>query len=185
MYRPESVSLPPPPAAAAKPSKAEVAPKVKEFLRKEGDLLPEGDAEIVGIIDVNGDGAWEIIASAEAGGAYTNLFAVLAYQGGKVSYLNLVDREGGTKEARFVDGSSVRHANAFMIFNDEKRGKAYVQLTGEADSTGTKWTWDVAAYTGNGKAFRYNKTLSERITSEDPQKIFQEDDYLNELFRQN
>ena len=109
----------------------------------------------------------------------------MEYKGGNISYLNLIDREGEVKKARFVDGSSVRHANAFKIFNDNKRGRVYVQLTGESDDTGTKWTWDVAAYSWNGRAFAYNKAVSERIVGEDPQKIFQEDDYLNELFRQN
>ncbi len=180
--RAEKALLPPP---AAKPTKAGVSAKVNEFLREEGDLLPGAKAEIVGIIDLNGDGVWEVVANAEAGGAYTTLFAVMEYKGGNVSYLNLVDREGEAKHARFVDGSSVRHANAFKIFNDEKRGKAYVQLTGESDNTGTKWTWDVAAYSWNGRAFAYHKNLSEKILSEDPQKIFQEEDYLNELFQQN
>ncbi|MEK7085248.1 MAG: hypothetical protein AAB904_01825, partial [Patescibacteria group bacterium] len=140
-------ALPPPPAA--KPAKTDVSAKVNEFLRKEGDLLPGAKAEIVGIIDLNGDGVWEIVANAEAGGAYTTLFAVTEYKGGNVSYLNLIDREGEAKRARFIDGSSVRHANAFKIFSDERRGKAYVQLTGESDDTGKKWTWDVAAYSWN------------------------------------
>ena len=172
----------PPPPPAAKPTKADMSAKVNELLRTEGDLLPGAKAEIVGIIDLNSDGVWEIVASAEAGGAYTTFFVVMEYKEGNVSYLNLIDREGEIKNARFVDGSSVRHANAFKIFNDEKRGKAYMQLTGESNETGTKWTWDVAAYSWNGRAFAYDRKISEGVIREDPQKVFMEEDYLNKLF---
>lgn len=182
---PENTSELSPPPSATKPAGTDVLPKVNEFLRREGDLLPGAKAEVVGIIDLNRDGTWEVVASAETGGAYTTLFAVMEYKNGALSYLGLVDREGEIKKAQFVDGSSVRHANAFKIFDDSKRGKAYVQLTGESDETGTKWTWDVAVYSWNGSAFRHNKVLSEKIAAGDPQEFFREEDYLDKLFQGN
>ncbi|MEK9166184.1 MAG: hypothetical protein AAB846_00435 [Patescibacteria group bacterium] len=174
----------PPPVVEKKPSKETLRAKVNELLKKEGDILPGTQAEIIGVLDLNNDGVWEVVVTAEAGGAYTMLFAVMEYRGGKVALLNLVDRDGEQKKARFLDGSSVRHANAFKILND-KRDKAYVQLTGESDDTGAGWTWDIAAYSWSRGAFRYNRTLSEKIAAGDPQEFFREEDYLDKLFQGN
>ena len=131
----------------------------------ESEFKSEDTPEVFETIDLNRDGAEEIILDLKDYGANTDSFGVLVFKSGKLEWVILQEADGSRRPAIFRDGASVKHASVFKIL--EGSPKALAQIVGEEGADGN-WAWEAEAYQWNGEGYAYNETLSRKILQEQP-----------------
>ncbi len=141
----------------------------KEFPSGEDYFKSEDTPEVSQTADFNKDGTEEIVLDLKDYGAYTDSFGVLAWLGGKLGWVSLIEPDGTAKPAIFRDGSSVKHASVFRVF-DEAGGKALAQIIGDEGQDGN-WIWEAEAFFWNGREYAYDRALSEKILKEQPKRF--------------
>ena len=131
----------------------------------EAEFKSEDTPEVFETIDLNRDGAEEIILDLKDYGANTDAFGVLAFKNGKLEWVILKEADGSRRPAIFRDGASVKHASVFKVFETEP--KALAQIIGDEGQDGN-WNWEAEAFFWNGREYVYDKALSEKILKEQP-----------------
>jgi hypothetical protein len=124
--------------------------------------------EISQTLDLNKDGRDELIFELKDYGAYTSTFGIVSYDGKKMNWVILENKDGTMRPAIFRDGASVRNASVFKI--DENANRSIAEVLGAGDDNGN-WTWVVSAYKWNGTKYLYDASLSAKIFAEQPKKI--------------
>lgn len=127
---------------------------------------PEEAPEVFQATDLNRDGTKELVFDLKDYGAYTSSYGIVSVAAGKMDWVMLQEKDGGTRPAIFRDGASVRNASIFKI----EQNNSISEVLGTSDEAGN-WKWEVNAFTWNGSKYAYDAALSAKILKEQPKKI--------------